>query len=314
MAKHPILLVSCVSVLVLTGAAAFGADEDAGPSSLPKRGVPTEPAQPLEKREMAFEPGAEGGVLPSMTIEAEDRIEVEFERPGIALDLRPRTAPGLDWQDSWQRIDLFPAALAHSSLRRPDTLGRPWLGAFITGEVVVFRPVAEEADRWSLSVVDSRGRTVRVFRGEGQPPERIVWDGRCTDGRPAWPGLVYTHVMETTDRAGNVRTYNGEGFELPPYRLMGQDELQLVMDGAVTPNAAGLMSEAASWLNQIPDPERGIEIRATARTARQARRLAEQVAAQLAGRVLGPKARITTRIATVVDAPDDGWVVIAAAD
>ncbi len=266
----------------------------------------------IDRDRMALAPGVDGGALPSLLIEAEDRIEIRFDRPQIALDLDPRSAPGLDWDESWDQIDLFPAAVGHSALESSTALGRPWLHRLASGQVVVFHPQADSAEHWRLSVVNSRGTTVRVFSGKGTPPREIVWDGRCSDGAPAWPGLVYTHTLETTDRAGNQRTYVGQGFELPPYRLMENHGLQLVLAGEhLGHDPESLVAEIASWLNQMSDPERPIRIHATARTRRQAGRLAEHVQALLQERVLGPGSRWETVIDDVPDAPDQGLLEIA---
>ena len=286
----------------------------------------TTPESSLEKNlapdRMAFDRNSDGGILPSLTIEGEDQVSIRFERPSLTLDLKPRTAPGLGWKNTWDKVDLFPVVTGFSALERSPYLGRPWLDSFTAEHVVVFRPMAENVDHWRLEVVDSRGRLAVTYQGKGELPETISWDGRRQDGTPAWPGLIYTHVLETMDRAGNTRTYTGEGFELPPYRLTEENGVQLVLAGehfpqtrrALEPQTAparDLILEAASWLNQIEGIEREIEIQVTARSSGQARRLAETVARSLAGHVIGPGNRIVTVARVVPDAPDHGMVVIA---
>jgi hypothetical protein len=271
---------------------------------------------------MAFDGGSDGGVLPSLTIEGEDQISIRFERPSLGLDLQPRTAPGLGWKNTWDKVDLFPVVTLFSALERSPYLGRPWLGTFTAENVVVFRPEADRVRSWRLDVVDSRGRLAKTYEGKGQPPKTIAWDGRRQDGTPAWPGLIYTHALETTDKAGNTRTYTGEGFALPPYRLQDENSVQLVLAGEYFPQnrrARGqkstpnqdLILEAASWLNQIEGIDGKIEIQVTARSNGQARRLADTVANSMARHVVGPSRRIVTTIHAVPDAPDHGMVVIA---
>ena len=271
---------------------------------------------------MALDRTAEGGVLRSLTIEGDDQVRIRFDRPDITLDLQPRSAPGLGWENAWDKLDLFPVVKSFSALESSPFLGRPWLNSFATDDVVVFRPQTEQADNWRLTVVDSRGRTAVTYEGKGQPPATLSWNGQRDDGSPAWPGLVYTHVLETTDKAGNRRTYTGEGFELPPYRLMKKDGIRLVLAGEHftrpgerrrTSDApvSDLVRETASWLNQIEGIEREIEIQVTARTNGQARRLAQTVTRALEGRVIGHPERIVSTVTIVADAPDHGMIIIA---
>lgn len=264
----------------------------------------------------------EDGVLHSFTIEGEDRVSISFARPDISLDLDPRSAPGLGWRNAWDRLDIFPAVIARSSLTESPFTGQPWLQVFAQDDVVVFHPQAPDMATWQLTIVDSRGKAVATRRGEGAPPSTLAWDGRCDDGTAAWPGLVYSYVMETVDPAGNLRTFSGRGFQLPAYRLPGVDEDLLVFCGTgitgdtpwndlADPSASPLIEETASWLNQAPGLTAPIEIRATARNTAQARHLADLVADALSGRVCGAPGRITTVVKVVPDAPDQGIVEVA---
>ena len=246
----------------------------------------------------------------SYTIEGEDRISIGFSRPDIALDLDPRAAPGLGWVDSWDKVEVFPALTGRTALTALRHTGKPWLSELAQDDVVVFSPQAPDMNAWQLTIVDSRGIPAYVFEGKGAPPKRLAWDGRRLDGEPAWPGLIYSHVMKTEDPAGNVRTFSGRGFELPPYRLPGAQEDLLVLAGDRVQNDL-LLTEAASWLNQAPGLTAPIEIRATARHDDQARRLAGQVQQALANQVVGDPTRWHTVVQVVPDAPDQGVVVIA---
>jgi hypothetical protein len=268
----------------------------------PQDGVPE---QPISLSQDQTDPGVH-----SYTIEGEDRISIGFSRPDIALDLDPRAAPGLGWVDSWDKVDVFPAVTGRTALTALHHTGRPWLSELAQGDVVVFSPQAPDMTSWQLTVVDSRGIPAYVFDGQGAPPVRLAWDGRRQDGQPAWPGLIYSHVMKTEDPAGNVRTFSGRGFELPPYRLSGTQEDLLVLAGDRVQNNS-LLTEAASWLNQAPGLTAPIEIRATARSHDQARRLAGRVQQALAPQVVGDPTRWHTVVTVVPDAPDQGVVVIA---
>lgn len=257
---------------------------------------------------LSRDPGS--AVTRSFTIEGEDRISISFDRPSISLDLDPRKAPGLGWQDSWEKVDVYPAITGRTALAPLQFLAQPWLGEFAQGDVVVFSPDAPDMTSWHLTIVDSRGLPAYEVSGEGAPPGHLSWDGRRQDGLPAWPGLIYSYVMETVDPAGNQRTFSGRGFQLPSYRLTGSQEDVLVMAGDNL-GSTTLMQDTASWLNQAPGLTQDIEIRATARSNDQARKMARTVATRLSPLVCGEKTRLKTVIKVVSDAPDQGVVEIA---
>lgn len=276
----------------------------------------------LPEATLSIRRDSDGAVLRSFTIEGEDRVSVDFDRPRISLDLSPRHAPGLGWKQTWEKLDVLPAVTARTAVERTGFIGRPWLAEYAQSDVVVFTPDAPEMETWRLTIVDSRGKPAVVREGTGTPPSILPWDGRRDDGAPAWPGLIYSYVMETVDPAGNPRSVSGRGFGLPAYRLLGEREDVMVFSGsAVVPTdisaaardlpAAPLMIETASWLNQAPGLTAPIEIRATCRSQGQARFLADKVRAALAPLVCGDPDRVVTVVKVVEDAPDAGVIEIA---
>lgn len=271
---------------------------------------------------MSLSRDSEGAVLRSFTIEGEDRVSITFDRPRIDLDLSPRSAPGLGWQCAWDKVDVFPAVTARTAVQRTPFTGQPWLQEYAQDDVVVFRPEAPDVASWKLTIVDSRGEPAVVREGKGAPPATLVWDGRRDDGDPAWPGLIYSFVMETVDPAGNPRTVFGRGFGLPAYRLVDEEEAVLVFSGGDITNedpaaaaidlpATPLIIETASWLNQAPGLTAPIEVRATARSLEQGQYLAGLVSDALAGMVCGDPVRITAVVKVVGDAPDRGVIEVA---
>lgn len=279
--------------------------------------------------------GQEGTAFKSLTVEGEDKIQIEFERPPLNLDLDPNKAPGLDWgtaKDVLDRTvpDLTTPLLQLSSQEHSPFLGRPWLDRFRTGPVATFHPDLKEVERWSLLIADSRGKTVASFGGKGSPPRDIVWDGRAKDGTSVIPGLTYSYVLEAFDRAGNKRNFVGEGFQVSTYRVdtpqgpvlafSGQDLKSSETSGwnasnlssrASGPSAAPmLVLEAASWLNQSGSPRQPIKVTATARSYEQANALASGVAHSLAPLLLGDPSRVQPVTDVQPDAPADGAVTI----
>ena len=275
---------------------------------------------------MALKGGEDGTVLRSLTVEGEDRVRIEFERPPLVLDLDPSQAPGLDWDSTWEilgRTDIdFLAPLVAESAHEPSPyMPRPWLDGFQIGDLIRFRPALEEVDRWRLEIVDSRGKAVAHFEGRGNPPDEIGWDGCSPEGDPMPPGLTYSYVLEAYDRAGNKRNFVGKGFELPPYRLETDGGLVLVCAGeeiaaprtrqsARRPPPTLMILEAASRINQIRKQDHVIRIEATARTYEEAAGLAGSVAESLTPLLVGDPAQVQQVTEIEPDAPARGTVTI----
>ena len=276
---------------------------------------------------MVIKGGEEGTVLKSLTIEGEDRVRIEFERPPLVLNLDPSQAPGLDWDSTWEilgrtGIDFLEPLIAESAHVLSPYMPRPWLDRFQIGDVVRFRPALKDVDRWRLEIVNSRSEAVALFDGKGNPPDEIGWDGRSPEGKPMPPGLTYSYVLEAYDRAGNKRNFVGKGFELPPYRLETKDGLVLVCSGgdvaapvtrrhATRPEPTVMLLEAASRINQIRKQDHIIRIEATARSYDEAANLARVVAENLAPLLVGDPGQIQQITEVEPDAPAQGTVTIA---
>jgi hypothetical protein len=280
---------------------------------------------------MSLRGDQEGTTFQSLTVEGEDRVHFEFERPELELDLDPAQAPGLDWgsaQDVLDRTqpDLFSPFAARSATAECPFLARPWLQQLASGPVARFQPQVDQVERWKLVVANSHGETVTSFSGQGRPPREIVWDGRAQSGKPAAPGLTYSYVLEAFDRAGNKRNFIGSGFELSAYRMQTAAGPALAFTGALcttkprpqsgfdarglAPNAPPLLLEAASWLNQSPQIQSPIRVLTTARSTEQANALAASVARGIAPRLLGNPARLQVQAQVVPDACESGTVEI----
>ena len=293
----------------------------------------TTPAPPNPGKSAAAKPkmtmpaGQEGTAFGSLTVEGEDRIRIEFERPPLDLQLDPRQSPGLELGDSQEILDrerpeLVTPYLQTSALVRTPYQGRPWLDEMTTGTVARFRPAVTGVERWRLAVVDSRGEQVVEFKGTGSPPKDIEWNGLNATGKPCPPGLTYSYVFEAFDRAGNKRNFVGDGFQLPSYRRETPQALVLLFAGerlgapaATRPGAAPapIVLEAASWINQSPRSQQPIQVKATARSFEVANAISQTLVQQLGSLVLGDPARIQAQSAVEADAPPQGSVAITVA-
>ena len=272
---------------------------------------------------MTLKGDQEGTAFRSLTVEGEDRVHFEIERPSLDLTLDPSTAPGLDWGSAADVLentapDGVAPFLRGSAMTLSPFLGRPWLRVFASGDVARFHPELENVENWRLLVADSHGQPVVSFEGKGKPPREIAWDGRGSNGQPARPGITYSYVLEARDKAGNKRNFVGQGFELPSYRLQNSKALELAFVGERGPSAPGARSsagqmghvlEAASWLNQAGS-DVPLRVSATARTYDQANALASSVARDLAPLLLGNRARLQTQVRVEPDATPQGMVHI----
>ena len=276
--------------------------------------------------------GQEGTAFGNLTVEGEDRVHFEIERPALDLAIDPTRAPGLDWGDAHDVLDRTvpdaAAPLAQASGRSlPRYLGRPWLRTFAHGDVVRIRPQVENVESWRLLIADARGQVVATFTGKSKPPAELTWDGRTADGGLAVPGLTYSFVLEARDRAGNKRNFVGDGFLLPAYRIDGREgpvfafpgngkPLQLAAAAPVAANAADDLApfvlEVASEMNQAP-AQRPVHVVVAARSATQARELGDRVTRLLAPELLGGAARIHVQARVEADTTPAGTIQISSA-
>jgi hypothetical protein len=283
----------------------------------------TAPSAPPPDSGLTLRGGQEGTVFRTLTVEGEDRIHVDFERPELMLDLEPGNVPGLDLgtaRDVLDRTlpDLVAPLRASSAALRTPYLARPWLRQFGADAVARFRPEVTDVERWKLMVADSKGQAVRTFEGRGRPPQEIAWDGSGQDGAPVVPGLTYSYVFEAHDRAGNRRNFVGEGFRVAAFRIETPGGPALAFSGrllAVDGPAPGsglpaIVLEAASWLNHSAAVRRPVRVTATARSLEQATALASAVVRQLSACALGDPARFQAATRVEPDAAEDGVVHI----
>jgi hypothetical protein len=216
-------------------------------------------------------------------------------------------------------IDLETPFLEASVAVSPRGLADAWTQEYRTGGVVRFHPNLEDVHRWRLEILDARSDTVAVFEGRGNPPDELSWDGVRLDGTPASPGLAYSYVLIASDKAGNRRTFPGSGFELPPYRIEGDDHAVFLLAGKDLPagwstRSSGpppsLLLETASRLNQRGRIDDAVEVRAGGRTFEESRALGEAVASALQRHLLGDPSRV--RVVTDVrdDSPAGGTLSI----
>lgn len=265
-------------------------------------------------------------VLRSLTVEGEDKIQIQFDRPVLDLKIDGYAIEGLSWGsalDVVQRreVDLLSPLVNTSTADRAPSLAHPWLRQFREGSVARFHPQLDDVSSWQLVIADSKGDTVRVFRGKGSLPKEISWNGVYDSGELALPGLVYSYVLTAKDKAGNRRNFVGEGFEVSPYRIATEHAFRLVFSGKslmgpeLAQRPAGVddpwLVEAASWLNQYAGVKEPIEVHVFARSHEIAEAMGAEVQEQLARHLAGSPLRLRIMTQARSEAPPEGAVTIA---
>ncbi len=311
-------------------AAPSGAHPSTAGNTVPGSGVSE--ASPAEDSTLTLRGGQEGTVFKSLTVEGEDRIHFDFDRPELKVELDPTSAPGLDWGSARDVLDRtvpdLGAPLVALSAHEPSPyVAHPWLSHFASGVVARFRPDVQGVESWKLTIVNARGETVATYSGRGEPPREIAWDGRSQGGAPVVPGLTYSYVLEAHDKAGNKRNFVGQGFRVSAYRLEGPEGPLMVLSARELPvlapgrslaaASAGatppILLEAATWLNQRPKAGQPVRVTATARSSEEAQALADNVTRWMAPHLIGDPARIQAVAEVQPDTPEGGTVQIASA-
>jgi hypothetical protein len=298
----------------------------AGPSGA--SAVASQTTSSADSDSMTMHGGQEGTVFKSLTVQGEDRIRLDFERPPLDIQLDPSKAPGLDWgsaRDVLDRTspDLSTPLVMTSARETSPYVGHPWLSHFASGAVARFQPDVKGVESWKLSIVNARGEAVQSFSGKGEPPHEITWDGRSASGAPVVPGLTYSYVLEAHDKAGNKRNFVGQGFKVSAYRVDTAEGPIMAMSArelpAMTPGRSGapatgstppILIEAASWLNQRPQPG-GVRVTVTARSSDEAQALADFVTRSMSPYLIGDPSRVQAIAEVQADAPDGGTIRIA---
>jgi hypothetical protein len=288
-----------VMCAIATAALATGASAAEKKTTAAKKPAPSDSSMTI--------PGSAGGKnLDSITIEGEDRVRVQFERPPLNLALDPSTARGLDWDAFWtvlapESFDFVGSLYARSATVRAPYAPRPWLDEFRTGPVAKFRPAVSGVETWKLEVADSRGQTVAKFEGTGSPPKEIAWDGATATG-PARADLTYSYVLHAMDKAGNKRSFVGSSFQIPPHLDTAKGEQRMTF--AVGLDAASIaeayVMEAASRINDAGSALAPVRVQVTAPTFALAKSIADQIVEALRVELRGDAARVTST--TQVDA------------
>ena len=178
----------------LTVATASGSVDKAAAGDLPEATLSIRPGQRRRRPAQLHHRGRGPG---------ERRFRPPAHQPGPG---RRATPPAWAGSRPGTRWTCCPAVTARTAMERTGFIGRPWLAEYAQERRGGVHP---GSPRNGNLATDHRGQprqARRGPRGQGTPPSILAWDGRRDDGAPAWPGLIYSYVMETVDPAGNPRS------------------------------------------------------------------------------------------------------------
>ncbi len=300
-----------VTAALSTGLLASGAARAGDPST-------STPDADGSDSEHVLPAGQDGTDLGSFTVEGEDRIRIEFERPSLDLTIDPRSVGGLDWSDpneilERKRFDTTTPFLRAETRWLPTTPARPWARSLVYGDIVTLRPKVDDVATWRLTISDPTGAEVWRVGGEGKAPREITWDGMTMSGRAALPGQTYVHAIDVVDKAGNKRRFNGSGFVMPAFAVTAGDSLRLAVAGE--PDGSGRLGalaivEIADWINQHAAPSSEIRLSALARTYGEAESMSGAAQGALVGLVAGDPIRMRTIARVDPAAPQNGVLTV----
>jgi hypothetical protein len=118
-------------------------------------------------------------------------------------------------------------------------ISRPEFTRIIPAPAKIFHVNFKDLASWKLDIFTSDGSTFRGLSGEGDPQRSISWDGRSDLGKPLLPGEQYAYSFTAIDKAGNRRTFPGEGFTVQALYLPDEKGIWIGLSNASLFSADG---------------------------------------------------------------------------
>ena len=285
-------------------------------------------ALPARAQEESWtEDGEDGAALPEMVVEARNQVRQDIEKSAFTLELDAAAVDSFTSPMDAYALTVSPVSGLQPHLNnleplRSDQPPHFWLPEIPVTPVASFyveRPEGHDTDRWELAITDFRGSPCRTYRGKGDPPQNVQWDGRTDHGDMLRVGYPYSYVFTTMDQGTNTYNYAGESFRLPglDYRRDGHRVLELA-GGELFPRGQSTLTDGGEgWLLRVADeirrhPYSPVRVVVTAETTDLAEARAELVAVHLATSMILPPEQIETEARQRPDlrAEMDGTVAV----
>ena len=177
-----------------------------------------------------------------------------------------------------------------------------------SGEVVRFGLKCDQKiANWELRIVDSSGREIAIFNGEGQPPEYISMKTTKEDGKVQFKvGEPYSSVFILTDYQGNQHHFLGKAFSFDSlmYEVKEGKVISLSLkslferDGTIlSPEGKERLLEVASVMKRHPN--HSLEVKMLTHDKSLGEQQIKELSSYLSKQLILPEGSVSTRL--VVD-------------
>lgn len=159
------------------------------------------------------QPTAQAGENASdVVVKGQLKIKIESAKPEIPLKTDANEVAESVVKTEEEFMSLAPEDIKDIRLGLPEMISedRPKYRAQLFSLEIqpIFKiqpkmPAGVEIEKWNFKVTDPTGATVKVDRGAGSLPEKLVWDGFDQNGQILKLNSPYMYTLTYMDKAGN---------------------------------------------------------------------------------------------------------------
>jgi outer membrane protein OmpA-like peptidoglycan-associated protein len=80
---------------------------------------------------------------------------------------------------------------------------------------------------WKVDLQDETGKMIRSFVGNGQPPEKVSWNGETAEGKALASGSMVKAIFSVVDKAGNASSTDAISVQLAPPAFSSNEQMTL---------------------------------------------------------------------------------------
>jgi outer membrane protein OmpA-like peptidoglycan-associated protein len=98
---------------------------------------------------------------------------------------------------------------------------------------------------WKVELQDETGRIVRTFSGNGQPPEKVAWNGESFEGKALVAGSMVKAVFSVVDKAGNASSTDAISVQMAPPAFSSNEQMTLKLTSVFFDEHSYQLSDSA---------------------------------------------------------------------
>jgi hypothetical protein len=264
---------------------------------------------PADEGEQWTNDGESGAALPEMVVEATNEVRQKIEKGSFDFELDAASIDSFFTEMDKIALGVSPVSGLQPHLNNLETLvsDQPphlWLPEMAKNPLAQFYPTDPEGHQikhWNLAVTDFRGSPFKTYKGKGNPPESLVWDGQGDNGSMLRVGYPYSYVFSLTDKGTNTYNHAGVSFRIPAMDYLRNGDRVLEMAGGelFVREESELSEQGQHWLTRSADeirrhPYSPVRVIVTAETTTLAESRAGEVAAFLAESMILPLEQVET--------------------